>query len=335
MRIFLTGGAGYIGSHTYLHLIEAGHTVAIFDNFVNASPMVINRLEELSGKPVTLFKGDIRNKEDVGEALSTFKPDCVIHFAGLKSVSESVERPFEYYATNLTGTYVLLKEMDDRDIKNIVFSSTAVVYATTTDLPVTLDHPLGPISPYGSTKAAAERLIQDVVAKESNWAAVILRYFNPVGAHKSGRIGENPSGVPNNLMPYVSQVAVGLRPHLNVFGTDFDTKDGTGVRDYIHVLDLASGHLAAVESLSQGEAKIYNLGTGVGYSVLDVVKGYSKACGKEVPYQIQPRRAGDAAEYYSDPSKALSEMGWRAEHGLDEMCADSWRWQSMNPKGYG
>jgi len=334
MRIFLTGGAGYIGSHTYLHLVEAGHTVAIFDNFVNASPTVIERLEELSGKPVPLFNGDIRDKDDVGAALSAFKPDSVIHFAGLKSVSESVEKPFEYYATNMIGTYVLLKEMDDRNIKNIVFSSTAVVYGVTDDLPVTVDHALGPISPYGSTKAAAERLIQDVVAKGSDWSAVILRYFNPVGAHKSGMIGENPNGVPNNLMPYVSQVAVGLRPHVNVFGTDFETKDGTGVRDYIHVLDLASGHLAAVEALSAGEAKIYNLGTGVGYSVLDVVNGYSKACGKELPYQAQPRRAGDAAEYYSDPSKALNEMGWRAVHSLDEMCADSWKWQSLNPNGY-
>ncbi len=307
---------------------------SIFDSFINASPKVVERLEELSGKPVDVFTGDVRNSDEIGLALSAFKPDCVIHFAGLKSVSDSVSDPLEYYSVNLIGTYVLLKEMENRNIQNIVFSSSAVVYGIPKNLPMSVDHSTHPVNPYGSTKAAAERMIRDVVAKGTDWSAVILRYFNPVGAHKSGQIGESPNGTPNNLMPYISQVAVGIRPSLNVFGMDFDTKDGTGVRDYIHVLDLASGHLAAVEALSTGETKVYNLGTGTGYSVLDVVNSYSKASGKKIPYQVEPRRTGDVAECYSDPSKALREMGWSAIHTLDEMCIDSWRWQSLNPRGY-
>lgn len=334
MKILLTGGAGYIGSHVYLVLLEAGHDVAIIDNFSNASPIVIERLAKLSGRPVKIFEGNICNTHDVAQALDEFSPECVIHFAGLKSVSESVEKPLEYYAVNLVGTHVLLVEMEKRHIRKIIFSSSAVVYGDPVQLPIPVDHSLKPINPYGTTKLAAEQLIKDVVGASSDWSAVLLRYFNPVGAHKSGTIGESPNDTPNNLMPYVAQVAVGQRPHLNVFGADFDTADGTGVRDYIHVMDLAHGHVAALSGLIPGVVNTYNLGTGTGYSVLDVVKAFSQASGRPVPHIIQPRRAGDVAACFSDPTKAKAELSWSASHTLEDMCADSWRWQSQNPMGY-
>ncbi len=334
VKILLTGGAGYIGSHSYLELLEAGHEVAIIDNFNNSSPVVIERLEKLSQRPVKVFFGDVCTPTDIAHALDDFEPECVVHLAGLKSVSESVKKPIEYYSVNLVGTHVLLSEMEKRQIRKIIFSSSAVVYGAPVHLPITVEHPLNPINPYGTTKLAAEQLIRDVVGTNSDWSAVLLRYFNPVGAHQSGDIGESPNDVPNNLLPYVAQVAVGQQPHLNVFGADFDTEDGTGVRDYIHVMDLANGHVAALKGLKPGVVNTYNLGTGAGYSVLEVVSAFSDASEQPVPYVVQSRRVGDVAACYSDPSKAKDELGWSASHTLEDMCRDSWRWQSKNPMGY-
>lgn len=333
-RILLTGGAGYVGSHTYLNLVEAGYQVAIVDNFSNSSPEVLARLTELSGQSTTFFEADIRDAGALGTVLDTFQPEAVIHFAGLKSVTESVADPLSYYNTNVTGTQVLLTQMGQRGIKKIIFSSSAAVYGPPVALPITTDHPTQPISPYGKSKLMAEIVMQDLVASDPDWSVILLRYFNPVGAHPTGRIGESPNGIPNNLMPYVAMVAAGTLPELSVFGDDFDTRDGTGIRDYIHVRDLASGHMAALGALVPGQALIYNLGTGSGQSVLDVVQAYSQAVGKPVPYAIKGRRPGDVDTVYADVSESEKTLGWRAVHSLDAMCRDSWNWQRQNPRGY-
>ena len=333
-RLLLTGGAGYIGSHTYLSVVEAGHEAAILDNLSNASPSVLKRLEALSGSPVTFFEADIRDPAAVGRALDAFRPETVIHFAGLKSVTESVADPLAYYDTNVTGTQILLKQMADRAIKRIIFSSSAAVYGPPVRLPMPPDHPTQPISPYGKSKLMVEMILKDLVASDPDWAAVLLRYFNPVGAHASGHIGESPNGIPNNLVPYVAMVAAGRLPELSVFGDDFDTPDGTGIRDYIHVNDLATGHLAALGALQPGQAPIFNLGTGNGHSVLEVVRAYEAAISRPIPCAIRARRAGDVGTVYADVSETERALGWRARHSLAEMCRDSWNWQSQNPSGY-
>lgn len=334
MRVLLTGGAGYIGSHTYLALRDAGHEPAILDNFSCSSPIVLDRLEELSGAPVPFHEADVRDAAAVRAALQAFRPDCVIHFAGLKSVTESVANPLDYYDNNVVGAHVLLREMAALGIKKIVFSSTAAVYGVPKHLPITVEHPASPVAPYGSSKLMVERIITDLVAADPEWSAVLLRYFNPVGAHKSGRIGESPNGIPNNLVPYIAMVAAGTLKEVSVFGDDFETHDGTGVRDYIHITDLASGHVAALAGLSVGQAPIFNLGTGRGNSVLEVIRAYEKACGHTIPYVVQARRAGDVGEVYADVSKAADVLRWRARHDISDMCRDSWAWQSRNPNGY-
>lgn len=338
MKVLVTGGAGYIGSHTCVALLESGYEVVIIDNLCNSSEKVIDRIEELSGKRPVFFKGDLLDKPFVEMVFDKEKIDAVIHFAGLKAVGESVEKPLEYYYNNITGTLILCEVMRDHNCFSIVFSSSSTVYGTPKKIPVDETCEKGIITnPYGQTKGMLEQVLTDLNASDDRWNVMLLRYFNPIGAHKSGRIGEDPKGIPNNLVPYIAKVAVGSLPFVNVFGDDYDTADGTGVRDYIHVLDLADGHIKALEKMSTPEGKgvnIYNLGTGVGYSVLDVIKAYSKACGKELPYEIKPRRGGDIAKCYSNPAKAKAELGWEAKQGIDEMCADSYNWQSQNPDGY-
>jgi UDP-glucose 4-epimerase len=334
--ILVTGGAGYIGSHTSLLLLEADYTVVVFDNFSNASRESIRRVEELTGKEITLVEGDIRSRSDLEAVFSSYDIDSVIHFAGLKAVGESVEQPLRYYENNVCGTVQLCEVMAEHHCKSIVFSSSATVYGDPETTPIKEDFPLSATNPYGRSKLMVEEILRDLYVSDPEWKIVLLRYFNPVGAHPSGRIGEDPNGIPNNLMPFIAQTAVGKRERLSVFGNDYDTHDGTGVRDYIHVVDLAQGHLKALEKLPQMDGVLtVNLGTGQGYSVLDMVKAFEKASGKKVPYTFAPRRSGDIAICYADPAYAKKVLDWEAQKGVDEMCEDTWRWQSMNPEGYG
>lgn len=335
-KVLITGGAGYIGSHTALELLNEGYEVVVYDNLYNSSEESIKRVEELTGKQVTFYEGDVLDEKALEAMFEAEKIDAVIHCAALKAVGESVQKPLEYYHNNITGTLTLMGVMDRMGVKNIVFSSSATVYGSPEIIPITEECPKGECTnPYGWTKSMMEQIMSDVQKAKSDWNVVLLRYFNPVGAHESGRIGEDPKGIPNNLMPYISQVAVGKLEKLGVFGDDYDTPDGTGVRDYIHVVDLAIGHVKAIDYiLTNPGLDVINLGTGVGYSVLDMVKAFSKACGKEIPYEIKPRRAGDIAMCYADPKKAKEVLGWEAKRGLNEMCADTWRWQSQNPNGY-
>ncbi|MBR2122892.1 MAG: UDP-glucose 4-epimerase GalE [Lachnospiraceae bacterium] len=337
MKILVTGGAGFIGSHTVVELMAEGHEVAVVDSLVNSSALVIPRLEAITGKAVPFYKADIRDKESMEKIFEAERPDAVIHFAGLKAVGESVRLPLEYYENNIGGTIKLLEVMRKAGCKNIIFSSSATVYGDPAIIPITEECPKGTCTnPYGWTKSMLEQILSDIQFADPEWNVVLLRYFNPIGAHESGTIGENPSGIPNNLMPYITQVAVGRRDVLHIFGNDYDTPDGTGVRDYIHVVDLARGHVAALKKMEPGSGlSIYNLGTGIGYSVLDIVHSFEEATGVKVPYVIDERRPGDVAVCYSSADKAHRELGWKAEYDITRMCRDSWRWQSMNPNGYG
>lgn len=336
MAVLVTGGAGYIGSHTCVELMNAGIDVVIVDNFYNCKKSSIDRIKALVGRDFPYYECDIRDREGLDKIFKTEKIDSVIHFAGLKAVGESVQKPLEYFDNNITGTLVLLDVMRKNGCKKIVFSSSATVYGTKNISPLTEDMEIGGVTnPYGRTKYMIECILQDLYVSDKDWSICLLRYFNPIGAHKSGTMGEAPNGIPNNLMPYITQVAIGKRDHLSVFGNDYDTPDGTCVRDYIHVVDLALGHVKAVQKV-EGEKGvfIYNLGTGKGYSVLDVVNAFKKASGIDIKYEILARRAGDLAVCYSDPSKAYKELGWKAERDIEEMCEDSWRWQKQNPNGY-
>lgn len=335
MSILVTGGAGYIGSHTVVELLNAGHEVVIVDDYSNSKPEVLNRIKEITGKSFKFYEVNILDKEALEPVFKENDLEAVIHFAGYKAVGESVAEPLKYYHNNLTGTFVLCELMAQYNVKKIVFSSSATVYGMNNVSPLTEDLPLSTTNPYGTTKMMIEQILQDVYASDNKWSIALLRYFNPIGAHESGRIGEDPNGIPNNLMPYITQVAVGKRDHLSVFGDDYDTPDGTGVRDYIHVVDLAKGHLKALNRvLETEEIEAYNLGTGVGYSVLDVVNNFEKATGQKVPYEIVDRRPGDIGTCFADASKAAKELDWKAEFTLEEMCRDSWKWQENNPNGY-
>ena len=336
MKILVTGGAGYIGSHTCVELLNAGYDVVVVDNLYNASAKALDRVREITGKDLTFYEADVLDAPKMDEIFKKEQVDCVIHFAGLKAVGESVVKPLEYYKNNINGTLVLCEAMRKNGCKNIIFSSSATVYGNPAFIPITEECPKGtPTSPYGWTKWMIEQILTDLHTADPEWNVILLRYFNPIGAHKSGLMGEDPKGIPNNLLPYVAQVAIGKLKCLGVFGDDYDTPDGTGVRDYIHVVDLAAGHVKAINKIKENPGvKIYNLGTGKGYSVLDVVKAFSKACGHDVPYEIKPRRAGDISTCYSDASLAKKELGWEAKYDIDEMCEDSWRWQTMNPNGY-
>ena len=335
-KILITGGAGYIGSHTALELLNEGYEVVVYDNLCNSSKESLKRVEELTGKTITFYEGDVMDEAALKAMLEKEGVDAVIHCAALKAVGESVQKPLEYYRNNITGTLTLMDVMKQTGVKNIVFSSSATVYGSPEEMPITEECPKGQCTnPYGWTKSMMEQIMTDVQKANPDMNVILLRYFNPVGAHESGRIGEDPKGIPNNLVPYIAQVAVGKLKCLGVFGNDYPTPDGTGVRDYIHVVDLAVGHVKALQKFNdKPDVYIYNLGTGKGYSVLDVVKAYEKACGKTIPYEIKPRRAGDIATCYSDATKAKNELGWEAQYGIEEMCADSWKWQSMNPNGY-
>ena len=336
MRILVTGGAGFIGSHTLIELHNAGHEVVVIDNLCNSNPKSLERVSAICGAVIPFVQVDIRDRKGLEEVFSQFTFDACIHFAGLKAVGDSVAKPLEYYENNIAGTLVLLDVMREHGCKNIIFSSSATVYGNPAQIPITEECPKGHCTnPYGQTKSMLEQIMMDMQAADPEWNVVLLRYFNPIGAHPSGRIGENPNGIPNNLMPYITQVAVGKRPELGVFGNDYDTPDGTGVRDYIHVVDLARGHVSALKAIERkcGLA-IYNLGTGHGYSVLDIVHAFERVNGVPVPYTIKPRRPGDIATCYSDPAKAERELGWKAQYGIDEMCRDSWNWQKNNPNGY-
>jgi UDP-glucose 4-epimerase len=335
MKILVTGGAGYIASHTNLELLNAGYEVAVIDNLSNSCMESIRRVEKLTGKKIHFYEADILDKDALRQIFVEEKVDAVIHFAGLKSVGESCTIPLKYYRNNLVGTIALLEVMEEVQVKNLVFSSSATVYGDPETVPVKEDFPLSVTNPYGRTKLIIEELLRDLYASDSSWNLAILRYFNPIGAHESGEIGEDPNGIPNNLVPYVAKVATGLLDKIHVYGNDYDTPDGTGIRDYIHVVDLALGHIKAIEKLKENPGLVtYNLGTGVGYSVMDVIHNYELACGKQLPYSIEPRRPGDVAVSYADPTKALMELGWKAVRGIDKMCEDSYRWQSKNPKGY-
>ncbi len=334
-KILVTGGAGYIGSHTCVELLNAGHEVTVIDNFCNSQPESIARVEQITGKKVRVMQGDIRSRPSLVMALRQSGASAVVHFAGLKAVGESVENPLAYYDNNVVGTVRLLEAMGECNVKQLVFSSSATVYGTPQQLPLAEDHPLSATNPYGQTKLVIEDMLRAHHLANPAWRIGILRYFNPAGAHASGLIGEDPIGTPNNLLPFVAQVAVGRRDFLNIWGNDYDTPDGTGVRDYIHVVDLALGHLKALERLqSHTECAAINLGTGTGYSVLDMVFAFEKASGKAVPFKVGPRRSGDVASSYADPGQALVLLGWRALRDLDAMCQDAWRWQSNNPNGY-
>ena len=336
MSILVTGGAGYIGSHTCIELLNAGYDVVVLDNLYNSSEKALERVEQITGKKVTFYKADLLDKEAMNEIFDKEDIDSVIHFAGLKAVGESVAKPLEYYHNNMTGTFNLCDVMRNHGVKNIIFSSSATVYGDQAFIPITEECPKGKITnPYGQTKGMLEQVLTDLHISDPEWKVVLLRYFNPIGAHKSGLIGEDPKGIPNNLVPYIAQVAVGKLKCLGVFGDDYDTHDGTGVRDYIHVVDLARGHVKALKKFDDEPAvSIYNLGTGNGYSVLDVLHAFEKACGKTLPYEVKERRPGDIATCYADATKAKEELGWEAEYGIEEMCEDSWRWQSNNPDGY-
>lgn len=336
MAVLVTGGAGYIGSHTVVQLLESGREVVIVDDLSNSSPKVIDRIEVITGKRPKFYEVNILNEEKMEEIFRENKIDSVIHFAGFKAVGESVAKPLAYYTNNLTTTLIILNLMKKYGVRNFVFSSSATVYGDPHTCPILEDFPLSATNPYGRTKLMIEEMLVDICKADKELNVALLRYFNPVGAHESGTIGEEPNGIPNNLMPYITKVAVGKLKELSVFGNDYNTHDGTGVRDYIHVVDLANGHLKALDKLETNcGLVIYNLGTGKGYSVLDMVKAFSKACGKEIPYKIVERRPGDVAMCYADASKAKRELGWEAKYDLDRMCADSWRWQSNNPDGYG
>lgn len=337
MAILVTGGAGYIGSHTCVELLNAGYEVVVLDNLYNSCEEALERVEQITGKKLKFYEADLLDQDAVKDVFDNEKIESVIHFAGLKAVGESVHKPLEYYHNNITGTLILCDEMRKHGVKNIVFSSSATVYGDPAFIPITEECPKGEITnPYGRTKGMLEQILTDLHTADPEWNVMLLRYFNPIGAHESGTIGEDPKGIPNNLVPYIAQVAVGKLECLGVFGDDYDTPDGTGVRDYIHVVDLAKGHVKAVEKLMRDKdgVSIYNLGTGCGYSVLQVLHAYEKACGKTLKYEIRPRRDGDIATCYADCTKAKNELGWVAEKGIEEMCADSWRWQSMNPDGY-
>lgn len=336
MKILVTGGAGYIGSHTVVELQNAGYDVVVVDNLSNSNPESLKRVEKITGKPVTFYEADILDREAMDRILSAQKVDACIHFAGLKAVGESVSKPWEYYENNIAGTLTLVDVMRKHGVKNIIFSSSATVYGDPAFVPITEECPKGRCTnPYGWTKSMLEEILSDIQKADPEWNVILLRYFNPIGAHESGTIGENPNGIPNNLMPYITQVAVGKREKLTVFGNDYDTPDGTGVRDYIHVVDLAKGHVKALDKIKENAGlKIYNLGTGVGYSVLDIVKNFEEATGVKIPYEIGPRRPGDIATCYSSAELAKKELGWEAEYGIKEMCADSWNWQKNNPNGY-
>ena len=336
MAVLVTGGAGYIGSHTCVELLNAGKDVVIVDNFYNCKKSSLDRIRALVKKDFKFYECDIRDKKGLDEIFKKEQIDSVIHFAGLKAVGESVHKPLEYFDNNVNGTLVLLDVMRNNGCKKIVFSSSATVYGMNNISPLTEDMEVGGVTnPYGRTKYMIECILKDLYTSDNTWSICLLRYFNPIGAHKSGTMGEDPNGIPNNLMPYITQVAIGKREYLNVWGDDYDTPDGTGVRDYIHVVDLALGHIKAVEKVEGSEGLfIYNLGTGKGYSVLDVVKAFEKASGVKIPYKIGPRRDGDISTCYSDPSKAYKELGWKAERDIEEMCEDSWRWQKQNPNGY-
>ena len=335
MKILLTGGAGFIGSHTYVELLNAGHEAVIVDNFYNASPRVLERLEVITGKPVICHNVDVCDEAALDEVFSKYEFDAVIHFAGYKAVGESVAKPLEYYHNNLESTIVLCNVMRKYGVKRIVFSSSATVYGVSDTMPLVETMPTGCTNPYGWTKYMNEQILRDVAVANPDWAVALLRYFNPIGAHESGLIGEDPVGIPNNLMPYVTQVASGKREKLSVFGNDYDTHDGTGVRDYIHVVDLAKGHVAACEYLKDNVGcDVFNIGTGIGYSVLDLVHTFGRVNNLEIPYQIVERRPGDVARCFADATKAKEKLGWSAVKTLEDMCRDSWRWQSKNPNGY-
>ena len=334
MKVLVTGGAGFIGSHTVVELLEAGYEVVVVDNLCNANEESLRRVKEITGKDLTFYPYDVRDKEKLEEIFSAHKIDWVIHFAGLKAVGESVQKPILYYDNNLISTLVLLETMNKFNVKNFVFSSSATVYGEPERLPLDEECRLSTTNPYGTTKLMQERILKDLYRADNTWNIALLRYFNPVGAHASGRIGEDPKGIPNNLMPYVAQVASGKLQKIGVFGNDYPTPDGTGVRDYIHVVDLALGHIAAIEYCREPGVHIYNLGTGHGYSVLDMIHAFEKACGKALPYKICPRRPGDIAACYACPDKAEKELHWKAKYGIEEMCASQWKWQSMNPNGY-
>jgi len=335
-RILVTGGAGFIGSHTLIELHKAGYEFVVVDNLVNSNPEALRRVGELIGAEVPFVKADIRDREALNKVFEQYKFDSCIHFAGLKAVGESVAKPLEYYENNMSGTFTLIDVMRQHGCKNIIFSSSATVYGDPAIIPITEKCPKGHCTnPYGQTKSMLEQVLMDVQKADPEWNVVLLRYFNPIGAHQSGRIGENPNGIPNNLMPYITQTAIGRRKELGVFGNDYDTHDGTGVRDYIHVVDLATAHVAALQAIEKNAGlAIYNIGTGHGYSVLDVVNAFEKANGVKVPYSIKPRRPGDIATCYCDPSKAERELGWKAKYGIEDMCRDSWNWQSQNPNGF-
>lgn len=336
MQILVTGGAGYIGSHTCVELLNAGYDVIVVDNLYNSNQKAIDRIEQITQKKVKFYKEDILDKEALKKIFSENQIDAVIHFAGLKAVGESVQKPVEYYTVNIAGTLNLIDVMRTYECKNIIFSSSATVYGEPAQIPITEACPKGTCTnPYGWTKWMLEQILTDVHTSDPEWNVILLRYFNPIGAHESGLIGEDPKGIPNNLLPYVAQVAIGKLKCVGVFGNDYDTPDGTGVRDYIHVVDLAKGHVKALDKIKEkAGCKVYNLGTGKGYSVLDVIHAFSKACGHDIPYEIKPRRAGDIATCYSKCDLAREELGWQAEYDLDAMCASSWKWQTMNPNGY-
>lgn len=335
MKILVTGGAGYIGSHTCVELLNNGYEIAVLDNLDNSSEKSLERVKEICGKDFKFYKADLLDYEACDKIFDENDFDAVIHFAGLKAVGESVRMPLRYYHNNITGTLNLLDIMNKHNVKKIVFSSSATVYGDPHTVPIKEDFPLSCTNPYGQTKLDIEYILKDLSVSDPEWGIVLLRYFNPVGAHKSGMIGEDPNGIPNNLMPYISQVAIGKLECLSVFGDDYNTKDGTGVRDYIHVVDLANGHLRALEKIKDEDGvHIYNLGTGTGYSVLDMVKAFSKACGKEIKYKIAPRRPGDIASCYADPTKAREEIGFKTVYTLEDMCLDTWNWQQKNPNGF-
>ncbi len=337
MAVLVTGGAGFIGSHTVVVLQESGYDVVVLDNLCNASEKCLERVEKITGKKVPFYKTDIRDRDGLEEIFSKEKIDSVIHFAGLKAVGESVEMPWEYYENNISGTLILLDVMRKHNVKNFIFSSSATVYGDPAEIPITENCPKGQCTnPYGWTKSMLEQILSDIQKADPSWNVILLRYFNPIGAHKSGTIGDNPNGIPNNLMPYITQVAVGKLPELGIFGNDYDTPDGTGVRDYIHVMDLADGHVKALKKIDENcGLEIYNLGTGNGCSVLELVKNFEEASGVKIPYSIKPRRAGDIATCYANADKAKKELGWEAKYNIKDMCEDSWRWQKNNPNGLG
>lgn len=335
MAILVTGGAGYIGSHTCVELLDANHEIVVIDNFMNSNMESLRRVKEITGKDFPFYEINLLDKDRLARVFQEHNIEAVIHFAGLKAVGESVEKPLFYYHNNITGTLLLLEVMHQYGVKNIVFSSSATVYGLPESVPISECFPLSATNPYGQTKLMIEQILRDLFVSDQEWSISLLRYFNPIGAHESGRIGEDPNGIPNNLMPYITQVAVGKLPQLQVFGDDYNTVDGTGVRDYIHVVDLAKGHLKALENIMETTGvEAYNLGTGTGYSVLEMVKAFEKASDKEVPYKVVARRPGDIGECFADPTKAKEDLGWIAEKDLEQMCFDSWRWQKNNPNGY-